>query len=72
VVSENMVKDGAVVVDVGMNYIGGKLQGDVDFDRVKNKASYITQVPGGIGPMTRAMLLQNVLIAAEIQGGQFE
>jgi methylenetetrahydrofolate dehydrogenase (NADP+)/methenyltetrahydrofolate cyclohydrolase len=72
VVGEDMVKEGAVVVDVGMNYIGGKLQGDVDFDRVKEKASYITQVPGGIGPMTRAMLLQNVLIAAEIQGGQFE
>lgn len=72
VVSEEMVKEGAVVVDVGMNYIGGKLQGDVDFDRVKEKAAYITQVPGGIGPMTRAMMLQNVLIAAEIQGGQFE
>jgi methylenetetrahydrofolate dehydrogenase (NADP+)/methenyltetrahydrofolate cyclohydrolase len=71
-VSEEMVKEGAVVVDVGMSYIGGKLQGDVDFDRVKEKASYITRVPGGIGPMTRAMLLQNVLIAAEIQGGQFE
>jgi len=72
VVGEEMVKEGAVIVDVGMNYIGGKLQGDVDFDRVKDKASYITQVPGGIGPMTRAMLLQNVLIAAEDQGDPFE
>jgi methylenetetrahydrofolate dehydrogenase (NADP+)/methenyltetrahydrofolate cyclohydrolase len=68
-VGEEMVKEGAVVVDVGMNYIGGKLRGDVDFDPVKEKASYITQVPGGIGPMTRVMLLQNVLIAAGIQGG---
>jgi methylenetetrahydrofolate dehydrogenase (NADP+)/methenyltetrahydrofolate cyclohydrolase len=71
-VGEEMVKEGAVVVDVGMSYIGGKLQGDVDFDRVKEKASYITQVPGGIGPMTRVMLLQNVLIATKIQGGQSE
>lgn len=68
VVSEDMVKEGAVVVDVGMNYVEGKLQGDVDFDRVKEKASYITPVPGGVGPMTRAMMLQNVLIATGLQG----
>jgi methylenetetrahydrofolate dehydrogenase (NADP+)/methenyltetrahydrofolate cyclohydrolase len=70
VVSEAMVKDGAVVVDVGMSYVGGKLLGDVDFERVKDKASHITPVPGGVGPMTRAMMLQNVLIAAKLQGGR--
>ena len=68
VVGADMVKEGAVVVDVGMNYVGGKLQGDVDFERVKEKASHITPVPGGVGPMTRAMLLHNALIAAELAG----
>ena len=68
VVRADMVKEGSVVVDVGMNYVGGKLQGDVDFERVKEKASYITPVPGGVGPMTRAMLLHNALIAAELAG----
>jgi len=69
VVDEEMVKEGAVVVDVGMNYAGGKLQGDVDFERVKEKASHITPVPGGVGPMTRVMLLHNVLIATKIAEG---
>jgi methylenetetrahydrofolate dehydrogenase (NADP+)/methenyltetrahydrofolate cyclohydrolase len=69
VVGEEMVKEGAVVVDVGMNYTGGKLQGDVDFGRVKEKASFITPVPGGVGPMTRVMLLHNVLIATKIAEG---
>ncbi len=69
VVSEKMVKKGAVVVDVGMNYVGGKLQGDVDFERVKEKASYIAPVPGGVGPMTRVMLLHNVLIATKLAEG---
>jgi methylenetetrahydrofolate dehydrogenase (NADP+)/methenyltetrahydrofolate cyclohydrolase len=69
VVGEEMVKKGAVVVDVGMNYVGGKLQGDVDFERVKGKASHITPVPGGVGPMTRVMLLHNVLIATKIAEG---
>lgn len=69
VVGGEMVKEGAVVVDVGMNYIGGKLQGDVDFERVKEKASHITPVPGGVGPMTRVMLLHNVLIATKIAEG---
>jgi methylenetetrahydrofolate dehydrogenase (NADP+)/methenyltetrahydrofolate cyclohydrolase len=69
VVGEEMVKEGAVVVDIGMNYTGGKLQGDVDFERVKEKASYITPVPGGVGPMTRVMLLHNVLIATKTAGG---
>jgi methylenetetrahydrofolate dehydrogenase (NADP+) / methenyltetrahydrofolate cyclohydrolase len=62
----DMVKPGAVVIDVGMNRKeDGKLAGDVDFDGVKEVASWITPVPGGVGPMTRAMLLANTLEAAE-------
>lgn len=62
----DMVKPGAVVIDVGMNRkADGKLAGDVDFDGVKEVASWITPVPGGVGPMTRAMLLINTLEAAE-------
>ena len=65
-VSADMVKDGAVVIDVAMNRNeNGKLCGDVDFDAVEPKASYITPVPGGVGPMTRAMLMENVLTAAK-------
>jgi methylenetetrahydrofolate dehydrogenase (NADP+)/methenyltetrahydrofolate cyclohydrolase len=61
-----MVKPGAVVIDVGMNRrADGKLAGDVDFDSVKEVAGWITPVPGGVGPMTRAMLLVNTLEAAE-------
>ena len=62
------VKDGAVVIDVGMNRDeNGKLCGDVDFDSVKEKSSFITPVPGGVGPMTIAMLMQNTLKAYHIQ-----
>ncbi|MGJ7524532.1 bifunctional methylenetetrahydrofolate dehydrogenase/methenyltetrahydrofolate cyclohydrolase FolD [Variovorax sp. GB1P17] len=62
----DMVKPGAVVIDVGMNRkADGKLAGDVDFEGVKEVASWITPVPGGVGPMTRAMLLVNTLEAAE-------
>ncbi len=57
----DMVKDGAIVIDVGMNREGEKLVGDVDFGPVSEKASLITPVPGGVGPMTRAMLLSNTL-----------
>jgi methylenetetrahydrofolate dehydrogenase (NADP+)/methenyltetrahydrofolate cyclohydrolase len=65
-VTADMVKPGAVVIDVGMNRKeDGKLAGDVDFDGVKEVASWITPVPGGVGPMTRAMLLANTLEAAE-------
>jgi len=64
IITEDMVKDGAVVIDVGMNKIEGKLCGDVDFENVAQKASYITPVPGGVGPMTVAMLLHNTLIAS--------
>jgi len=59
--TSDMVKEGAVVVDVGMNREGEKLVGDVDFDSVSKKASLITPVPGGVGPMTRAVLMQNTL-----------
>ena len=65
-VSADMVKDSAVVIDVAMNRNeNGKLCGDVDFDAVEPKASYITPVPGGVGPMTRAMLMENILTAAK-------
>ena len=64
-VTSDMVKDGAVVIDVGMNRDkDGKLCGDVDFDNVKVKCSYITPVPGGVGPMTITMLLKNTLVAS--------
>ncbi len=66
-VTADMVKDGAVVIDVGMNRKDGKLCGDVDFEAVKGKASAITPVPGGVGPMTIAMLMQNTLTAAKRQ-----
>ena len=65
-VTGDMVKDGAVVIDVGMNRkADGKLTGDVDYATVEPKASYITPVPGGVGPMTIAMLMQNTLTAAK-------
>ncbi|MBQ9729421.1 MAG: bifunctional methylenetetrahydrofolate dehydrogenase/methenyltetrahydrofolate cyclohydrolase FolD [Clostridia bacterium] len=65
-VTADMVKDGAVVVDVGINRDeNGKMCGDVDFDAVKDKVSLITPVPGGVGPMTIAMLMQNTLDAAK-------
>ena len=64
IIRGEMVKPGAVVIDVGMNRIEGKLVGDVDFEGAKDKASFITPVPGGVGPMTIAMLLKNTLNAA--------
>lgn len=66
-ITEDMVSYGAVVIDVGINRIDGKLCGDVDFDNVSKKASYITPVPGGVGPMTIAMLMQNTVTAAQLQ-----
>ena len=67
-VKENMVKDDAVVIDVGINRgEDGKLYGDVDFENVEKKASYITPVPGGVGPMTIAMLMNNVIKATKQQ-----
>lgn len=69
-VTADMVKEGAVVIDVGMNRDeNGKLCGDVDFAQVCDKCSYITPVPGGVGPMTISMLMQNTLTAAKIQNG---
>jgi methylenetetrahydrofolate dehydrogenase (NADP+)/methenyltetrahydrofolate cyclohydrolase len=72
IIKADMVKEGAVVIDVGQNRIddaasdkGYRLAGDVDFEHVAPKASYITPVPGGVGPMTIAMLLQNTVLAAE-------
>lgn len=62
-VTADMVKDGAIIVDVGINRVDGKLYGDVDFDGCKDKASYITPVPGGVGPMTVTMLLYNSYLA---------
>lgn len=65
-VTADMVKDGAVVIDVGMNRNAeGKLCGDVDFEEVKDKCSFITPVPGGVGPMTITMLLNNTLTASK-------
>ena len=69
-VTADMVKDGAVVIDVGMYRENGKLCGDVAFDDVKEKTSYITPVPGGVGPMTIAMLLKNTVTAAKKQNGK--
>ena len=69
-ITADMVKEGAVVIDVGMNYIEGRPTGDVDFDGVKDKSSLITPVPGGVGPMTRAYLLVNALRLAEMRAGK--
>jgi methylenetetrahydrofolate dehydrogenase (NADP+)/methenyltetrahydrofolate cyclohydrolase len=70
-VTPDMVKEGAVVIDVGINRLAdGKLVGDVDFDRVKERAGWITPVPGGVGPMTIAMLLQNTLESAKRAAGK--
>ncbi len=69
-VNENWVKEGAVVIDVGINRVDGKLVGDCDFESISKKASYATPVPKGVGPMTVCMLLENTLEAyyAHIQG----
>ena len=64
-IKADMVKEGAVVVDAGISFVDGKTVGDVDFEAVKKKVSHITPVPGGVGPMTIAALLENTLIAAE-------
>ena len=70
-VSADMVKEGAVVIDVGINRMeDGKLCGDVNYAEVEPIASYITPVPGGVGPMTITMLLKNTLTAAKIAAGK--
>ena len=64
----DMVKEGATIIDVGINRMdNGKLCGDVDFENVSEKAGYITPVPGGVGPMTIAMLMENIVKAARTQ-----
>ncbi len=69
IVKGEWVKEGAVVIDVGINRLdNGKLTGDVDFESAKERAGYITPVPGGVGPMTIAMLLSNTVRAAKLQG----
>jgi len=68
-ITASMVKPGAVVIDFGVNFVGDKMVGDVDFESVKEVASMITPVPGGTGPMTNIMLLRNVLEAARRQLG---
>jgi methylenetetrahydrofolate dehydrogenase (NADP+)/methenyltetrahydrofolate cyclohydrolase len=62
----NMVKEGAVIFDVGISRTNGKIQGDVDFESVSEKAGYITPVPGGVGPMTVTMLLKNTVVATSL------
>lgn len=72
-VTADMIKDGAVVIDVGINRDeSGKIVGDVDFEKVSSKASYITPVPGGVGPMTIAMLMNNVIKATKLQNRRSE
>lgn len=72
-VTADMVKENAVVIDVGINRLEkGKITGDVDFENVKEKASYITPVPGGVGPMTIAMLMNNVIKATKRQNGMID
>ena len=66
-IKSNMVKEGAIVVDVGISKVAGKVVGDVDFEEVSQKASYITPVPGGVGPMTIAMLLYNTLLSVKLK-----
>ena len=69
-IKADMVKDGVIVVDVGINRVNGKLVGDVDFDAVKEKASYITPVPGGVGPLTVQFLMEAVVNLARRQNGR--
>ncbi len=61
------IREGAIVIDVGINRVEGKILGDVEFERAKEKASWITPVPGGVGPLTTAMLLKNTVLAAQLQ-----
>ena len=69
VLTSEMIKDGAVVIDVAITRIDGKLKGDADFDEIIQKASYATPVPGGVGPMTVSMLLKNTVTAASLSKG---
>lgn len=66
-INKDMVKNGFIGIDVGINFEDGKLVGDFDFDNIKDLASYITPVPGGVGPMTIAMIIENLIIAKKLQ-----
>ncbi|MFN4227384.1 MAG: bifunctional 5,10-methylenetetrahydrofolate dehydrogenase/5,10-methenyltetrahydrofolate cyclohydrolase [Candidatus Ratteibacteria bacterium] len=63
------IKDGAIVIDVGINRVGDKIVGDVEFEKAKEKASWITPVPGGVGPITTAILLRNTILLTKLQKG---
>ena len=63
------IKPGAIVIDVGINVVDGKVVGDVEFEAAKQRAAFITPVPGGVGAMTIVCLMRNTLIAASIQAG---
>lgn len=72
-VTADMIKENAIVIDVGINRLdNGKITGDIDYENVKEKASYITPVPGGVGPMTIAMLMNNVIKATKRQNGMID
>lgn len=72
-ITKDMVKENAIIIDVGINRLdNGKITGDVDFENVKEKAQLITPVPGGVGPMTIAMLMNNVIKATKRQNGKFD
>ena len=69
-ITEDMVKEGAIVIDIGTNRLeDGRLVGDVDFEKISKKVTYITPVPGGVGPMTIAMLIENTLTASKLRRG---
>ena len=69
VLTPDFIKEGAVVIDVAISRIEGKLAGDSDYDKIIEKASYATPVPGGVGPMTVSMLLRNTVTAASLSKG---
>jgi methylenetetrahydrofolate dehydrogenase (NADP+)/methenyltetrahydrofolate cyclohydrolase len=69
VLTPDMIKEGAVVIDVAISRIDGKLVGDADYEQIIEKASYVTPVPGGVGPMTVSMLLRNTVTAASLSKG---
>ncbi|MFB5630219.1 MAG: bifunctional 5,10-methylenetetrahydrofolate dehydrogenase/5,10-methenyltetrahydrofolate cyclohydrolase [Nitrosopumilaceae archaeon] len=69
VLNSEMIKEGAIVIDVAITSVDGKLIGDTDFDKIVQKASYVTPVPGGVGPMTVSMLLKNTVTAASLSKG---
>lgn len=69
VLTKDMIKEGAIIIDVAISKIDGKLVGDADYDKIIEKASYVTPVPGGVGPMTVSMLLKNTVTAASLSKG---